>query len=67
MNVDLTITGSIESLSLKPGDTVVASTDEVLTPEQGKAMRDALVAKFPDHDVLVVAGGVRISKVEAAS
>jgi hypothetical protein len=67
MNVDLTITGRVESLHLEPGDTIVATTDERLTSAQGERLRKVLAARFPDHDVLVAAGGVRISKVEAGS
>jgi len=63
MNVDLKITGRVESLHLEPGDTVVAMIDQKLTPDEGVSLREALRKKFPDHDVLVAADGLRISKV----
>jgi hypothetical protein len=63
MNVDLKITGRIESLHLEPGDTVVATVEGRLTSAQGKAMRDALLEKFPGHDAIVVSDGTTISKV----
>lgn len=56
-DVNLTITGEVEVLRLKPGDTLVVTFARNLTADQSYQVRETLRQKFPDNQVLVAGDG----------
>jgi len=52
---------SVEVMRLEPGDVIVASVDSRIDSESAARITDTLRTKFPDHDVLVLSRGVKIS------
>ena len=59
--VELTIRGDIDVLRLQPGDALVVTVDRRITQAQASELRAALLERFPDHEVFVCAGDVRLT------
>lgn len=66
MSDELPAIQKIELLRLEPGDVVVATAEASCTNEQAARIREVLEAKFPNHDVLVVAGlALAVARVDS--
>lgn len=57
----------IEAVEIRPGDIVVACTDQVLAREAGERLRYDLAQRFPGHQVVVLTAGVKLSVVRPAA
>lgn len=55
------IKARVERLTLRPGDTLVVSTERVLNSQQRTAMRHGLDKVLPGVPVLVADAGIRLS------
>jgi hypothetical protein len=68
VTVDLKITGRVESLHLEPGDRIVVSIEEParFTPELVDRLMTELKSEFPEHNVLILSPGLRITKEAVA-
>lgn len=66
MTDELKFTGNIRRLRLKPGDTIVVELPAGSTQEQAAHLLGGLRHKFPDNEIVLLAGGVRISAVVTA-
>jgi hypothetical protein len=58
------LTVEVQRLSLKPGDLVVVSVLDMISFEMAERLRALVAKRVPGHDVLVLAGGVRIGVLE---
>jgi hypothetical protein len=65
MKTDLKIAGKIEALELKPGDIIVVSFDDTtpLTPEILNEILAEVREYFPEHRVVAIGGGMRLTAV----
>jgi len=52
---------SVEVMRLEPGDVIVASVESPITQDTAERMAAQLREKFPDHHVLVLSDGVKIT------
>lgn len=62
-DVNLTITGRVESLRLEPGDKLLVTMDQPLNDEQVGRIREQFRERFPDIEV-IFALGMTVQKVE---
>ncbi len=69
MNIELTIKGDIEVLHLEPGDKLVVTLTEHTAEHFAEAVaqiKEHLEQKFPDNEVLIVGGDIRLSRLVTA-
>jgi hypothetical protein len=52
--------GSVNRLRLRPGDAIVLSTEELITDETAKRLREQVEAHFPGHRCLVLGPGMKL-------
>ena len=58
---------SVEVMRLEPGDVIVASVDGRVDQQTAGWIKERLQERFPEHDVLIFAGGVKISLTREVS
>jgi hypothetical protein len=63
--LDLRITGEIQTLRLQEGDIVVVKVPEQVTQDQAERIRAFMKQKVPQHDVVVLGGGMDIVRLIA--
>ncbi len=52
---------TVEALRLQPGDVVLVSLEIPIGVEQAKALQGQVMEEFPDHKVVLVAKGIKIT------
>ena len=52
---------SVEVMRLEPGDIVVATFEKAISPDHCRAALELLRDRFPDHQVIACAGGMKLS------
>lgn len=64
--LELTIRGSVESLHLEPGDRIIITLDDKITQrhfnEAVEQIREQFRKEFPDHEVIIMSAGLRITR-----
>jgi hypothetical protein len=51
----------LEPLNLRPGDTVLVTTGQMLSAEQARRIKEAVQAGLKTEDVFIVSGGLSLS------
>lgn len=51
----------IQVVDLRPGDTIIVSTEDFLSQEQRTRLRHDFLRRFPENEVVVCEGGMHIT------
>jgi hypothetical protein len=66
MTTELRITGTVESLNLQPGDKIIVTLeDRNIRSEHVKRIHEQCKTYFPNHDIIILSNGLRITKADA--
>jgi G3E family GTPase len=67
MNEDIDLVEHLAVLELKPGDVLVITHPDYLTADQAKQLQEEVKAALPDHEAIVLTGGLEMGAVRTST